>query len=163
MLSLGRNCKIGISLLKPVKWCRYCDTDIAAGIDIHKKENFIQFLSSKEWQKEVRYGFCWPSESFWVERTPSRKTCQKAQTSVEENRALKWIWWWSGRNLFSQLIQPDSHCKFWNKFFFHVSSFYTSCLRSLIISFQIVISKWSRTCFSFTLAWNKTCKNDVVW
>ena len=25
------------------------------------------------------------------ERTPSRKTCQKAQPSVEENRALKWI------------------------------------------------------------------------
>ena len=42
---------------------------------------------------EARYGFCWPSKSFWVERTPSRKTCQKAQPSVEENRALKWIWW----------------------------------------------------------------------
>ena len=26
------------------------------------------------------------------ERTPSRKTCQKAQSSVEENRALKWIY-----------------------------------------------------------------------
>ena len=45
-------------------------------------------------EKEARYGFFWPSESFWVERTPSRKTCQKAQPSVEENRALKWIWWW---------------------------------------------------------------------
>ena len=45
-------------------------------------------------QKEARYGFYWPSKLFWVERTPSRKTCQKAQPSVEENRALKWIWWW---------------------------------------------------------------------
>ena len=54
----------------------------------------IMGWSAWEWQKEARYGFCWPSESFWVERTPSRKTCQKAQPSVEENRALKWIWWW---------------------------------------------------------------------
>ena len=54
----------------------------------------IMGWSAWEWQKEGRYGFCWPSESFWVERTPSRKTCQKAQPSVEENRALKWIWWW---------------------------------------------------------------------
>ena len=54
----------------------------------------IMGWSAWEWQKEARYGFCWPSESFWVQRTPSRKTCQKAQPSVEENRALKWIWWW---------------------------------------------------------------------
>ena len=54
----------------------------------------IMGWSALEWQKEARYGFCWPSKSFWVERTPSRKTCQKAQPSVEENRALKWIWWW---------------------------------------------------------------------
>ena len=54
----------------------------------------IMGWSAGEWQKEARYGFCWPSEPFWVERTPSRKTCQKAQPSVEENRALKWIWWW---------------------------------------------------------------------
>ena len=54
----------------------------------------IMGWSAWEWQKEARYGFCWPSEPFWVERTPSRKTCQKAQPSVEENRALKWIWWW---------------------------------------------------------------------
>ena len=53
----------------------------------------IMGWSAWEWQKEARYGFCWPSESFWVERTPSRKTCQKAQPSVEENRALKWIWY----------------------------------------------------------------------
>ena len=54
----------------------------------------IMGWSAWEWQKEARYRFCWPSKSFWVERTPSRKTCQKAQPSVEENRALKWIWWW---------------------------------------------------------------------
>ena len=54
----------------------------------------IMGWSAWEWQKEARYGFCWPSEPFWVERTPSRKTCQKAQPSVEENRAVKWIWWW---------------------------------------------------------------------
>ena len=54
----------------------------------------IMGWSAWEWQKEARYGFCWPSKSFWVERTPSRKTCQKSQPSVEENRALKWIWWW---------------------------------------------------------------------
>ena len=54
----------------------------------------IMGWSAWEWQKEARYGFCWPSEPFWVERTPSRKSCQKAQPSVEENRALKWIWWW---------------------------------------------------------------------
>ena len=54
----------------------------------------IMGWSAWEWQKEARYGFCWPSKSFWVERTPSRKTCQKAQPSVEENKALKWIWWW---------------------------------------------------------------------
>ena len=54
----------------------------------------IMGWSAWEWQKEARYGFCWPSKSFWVGRTPSRKTCQKAQPSVEENRALKWIWWW---------------------------------------------------------------------
>ena len=54
----------------------------------------IMGWSAWEWQKEARYGICWPSELFWVERTPSRKTCQKAQPSVEENRALKWIWWW---------------------------------------------------------------------
>ena len=54
----------------------------------------IMGWSAWEWQKEARYGFCWPSESFWVERTSSRKTCQKAQPWVEENRALKWIWWW---------------------------------------------------------------------
>ena len=54
----------------------------------------IMGWSAREWQKEATYGFCWPSESFWVERKPSRKTCQKAQPSVEENRALKWIWWW---------------------------------------------------------------------
>ena len=54
----------------------------------------IMGWSAWEWQKEARYGFFWPSKSFWVERTPLRKTCQKAQPSVEENRALKWIWWW---------------------------------------------------------------------
>ena len=54
----------------------------------------IMGWSAWEWQKEARYGFCWPSESFRVEKTPSRKTCQKAQPSVEENRALKWMWWW---------------------------------------------------------------------
>ena len=53
----------------------------------------IMGWSAWKWQKEARYGFCWPSKSFWVERTPSRKTCQKAQPSVEENRALKWIWY----------------------------------------------------------------------
>ena len=60
----------------------------------------IMGWSAWEWQKEARYGFCWPSKSFWVERTPSRKTCQKAQPSVEENRALKWIWWWWPWRLF---------------------------------------------------------------
>ena len=54
----------------------------------------IMGWSAWGWQKEVRYGFFWPSKLFWVEKTPSRKTCQKAQPSVEENRALKWIWWW---------------------------------------------------------------------
>ena len=54
----------------------------------------IMGWSAWKWQKEARYGFCWPSKSFWVERTPSKKTCQKPQPSVEENRALKWIWWW---------------------------------------------------------------------
>ena len=49
----------------------------------------IMGWSAWEWQKEARYGFCWPSKSFWVERTPLRKTCQTAQPSVEENRALK--------------------------------------------------------------------------
>ena len=61
-----------------------------------------------EWQKEARYGFCWPSKSFWVERTPSRKTCQKAQPSVEENRALKWIWWWWCRSVVSRYITRAS-------------------------------------------------------
>ena len=42
----------------------------------------IMGWSAWEWQKEARYGFCWPSKSFWVERTPSRKTCQKAQPLV---------------------------------------------------------------------------------
>ena len=65
----------------------------------------IMGWSAWEWQKEARYGFCWPSKSFWVERTPSRKTCQKAQPSVEENRALKWIWWWC--------------CQFWSIFVFN--------------------------------------------
>ena len=55
----------------------------------------IMGRSAWEWQKEARYGFCWLSKSFWVERTPSKKFCKKAQPSVEENRALKWIWWWS--------------------------------------------------------------------
>ena len=32
MLSFGRNCK------NRIKWCRYCDTDITAGIDVHKKK-----------------------------------------------------------------------------------------------------------------------------
>ena len=41
-------------------------------------------VRDKEWQKEARYGLCWPSESLWVERTSSMKTCQKAQPSVEE-------------------------------------------------------------------------------
>ena len=54
----------------------------------------IMGWSAGAWQKEARYGFCLPTEPFWVERTPSRKTCQKAQPSVEENRALKWLWWW---------------------------------------------------------------------
>ena len=82
----------------------------------------IMGWSAWEWQKEARYGFCWPSEPFWVERTPSRKTCQKAQPSVEENRALKWIWWWWWKQLirifmnlhgviyiaiFSNMVQPQ--------------------------------------------------------
>ena len=53
----------------------------------------IMGWSAWEWQKEAGYGFCWPSKSFLVERTPSRKSYQKAQASVEENRSLKWIWW----------------------------------------------------------------------
>ena len=39
--------------------------------------------------KEARYEFCWPSESFWVERTPSRKTCQKAQPSDRGKQGSK--------------------------------------------------------------------------
>ena len=57
-------------------------------------------------------------------------------------------------------VQLNSRCKFWNIFFFRVSSFCTNCLRSLIISFQNANRKWSGTHFSFTVAWNKTCQND---
>ena len=73
--------------------CRSTQTECGCTEKIWQaKENMG--WSAWEWQKEARYGFCWPSKSFWVERTPSRKTCQKAQPLVEENRALKWIWWW---------------------------------------------------------------------
>ena len=44
------------------------------------------------------------NRSEW-KRAPSRKTCQKAQPSVEENRALKWIWWWWWWCLF--LFEPN--------------------------------------------------------
>ena len=74
----------------------------------------IMGRSAWEWQKEARYGFCWPSKSFWVERMPSRKTCQKAQPSVEENRALKWIWWWwwwSGCRIMILSFQLACLCK----------------------------------------------------
>ena len=60
-------------------------------------------------------------------------------------------------------VQPNSRCKLWNKFVFRISSFCTNCFRSLTISFQNANRKWSGTHFSFTLAWNKTCQNDVVW
>ena len=75
----------------------------------------IMGWSAGEWQKEARYGFCWPSEPFWVERTPSRKTCQKAQPSVEENRALKWIWWWWWWS-FQFLLTCCFPCDFFFKF-----------------------------------------------
>ena len=73
----------------------------------------IMGWSAWEWQKEARYGFCWPSQSFWVERMPSRKTCQKAQPSVEENRALKWIWWWWCSNRIRTLVAIATYSFHW--------------------------------------------------
>ena len=67
--------------------CRSTQTECGCTEKIWQAKEIMGW-SAWEWQKEARYGFCWPSESFWVERTPSRKTCQKAQPSVEENRAL---------------------------------------------------------------------------
>ena len=73
--------------------CRSTQAECGCTEKIWQAEEIMGW-SAWEWQKEARYGFCWPSKSFWMERTPSRKTCQKAQPSKEENRALKWIWWW---------------------------------------------------------------------
>ena len=74
-------------------------------------------------RKKARYGFCWPSEPFWVERTPSRKTCQKAQPLVEENRALKWIWWYDehkGHNFYYLCLLLESLVKEWAMMFFQI-------------------------------------------
>ena len=85
----------------------------------------IMGWSAWEWQKEARYGFCWPSESFWVDRTPSRKTCQKAQPSVEENRALKWIWWWWYNTVFDiTQISVGLQVGIWDSFSFITYIFY---------------------------------------
>ena len=112
---LSKTAKLGYLCWNRIKWCRFWDTDITVGTDVHKKENFIHFFSSKR---------------------------QKRGFSVDIN------------------VQLNSRCKFWNNFFFRVSSFCTNCLRSLIISFQNANRKWSGTRFSFTLAWNKPCQND---
>ena len=45
---LSKTAKLGYRCWNRIKWCRFCDTDITVGIDVHKKkENLIQFLSSK--------------------------------------------------------------------------------------------------------------------
>ena len=44
---LSKTAKLGYLCWNRIKWCRFWDTDITVGIDVHKKENFIQFLSSK--------------------------------------------------------------------------------------------------------------------
>ena len=95
---LSKTAKLGYLCRNRIKWCRFWNTDITVGIDVHKKEKFIQFLSSKRQKR----GFS---------------------------------------------VQLNSRCKFWNNFFFRVSSFCTNCLRSLIISFQNTNRKWSGTRF----------------
>ena len=44
---LSKTAKLGYLCWNRIKWCRFWDTDITVGIDVHKKEKFIQFLSSK--------------------------------------------------------------------------------------------------------------------
>ena len=43
---LSKTAKLGYLCWNRIKWCRFWDTDITVGIDVHKKEKFIQFLSS---------------------------------------------------------------------------------------------------------------------
>ena len=42
-----KTAKLGYLCWYRIKWCRFWDTDITVGTDVHKKEKFIQFLSSK--------------------------------------------------------------------------------------------------------------------
>ena len=44
---LSKTAKLGYLCWNRIKWYRFWDTDITVGIDVHKKEKFIQFLSSK--------------------------------------------------------------------------------------------------------------------
>ena len=44
---LSKTTKLGYLWWNRIKWCRFWDTDITIGIDVHIEENFIQFLSSK--------------------------------------------------------------------------------------------------------------------
>ena len=87
----------------------------------------IMGWSAGEWRKEARYGFCWPSEPFWVERTPSRKTCQKAQPLVEENRALKWIWWWWYPRAMFKILYLS------NRWFYHILKTQVSNTRPVVL------------------------------
>ena len=100
----------------------------------------IMGWSAGEWQKEARYGFCWPSEPFWVERTPSRKTCQKAQPSVEENGALKWIWWWwcfERQDQYFQNVWPDNNLLMLGLIFEYVN-WYLWCQINVLAKFDFV-------------------------
>ena len=134
--------KLGIQDLDEMVWtcraqhrldCRSTQAECGCTEKIWQAKEIMGW-STGEWQKEARYGFCWPSEPFWVERTPSRKTCQKAQPSVEENRALKWIWYdddddamirnwcnpishytklWMGMESEHWLTLPNTRCQVW--------------------------------------------------
>ena len=115
---LSKTAKLGYLCWNRIKWCRFWDTDITVGIDVHKKEKFIQFLSSKR---------------------------QKRGFSVDIN------------------VQLNSRCKFWDNFFFRVSSFCTNCLRSLIISFQNTNRKWSGTRFFIHPGVKQNVPEWLVW
>ena len=163
---LSKTAKLGYLCWNRIKWCRFWDTDITVGIDVHKKEKFIQFLSSNRQKRGFSVdinvqlnGRC----KFWnkiVFRVSSFCTnCLRSLIISFQITNRKW----SGTRFF---IHPgveclsrhfyfienwswklNGRCKFWNKIVFRVSSFCTNCLRSLIISFQITNRKWSGTRF----------------
>ena len=122
---LSKTAKLGYLCWNRIKWCRFWDTDITVGIDVHKKEKFIQFLSSKR---------------------------QKRGFSVDIN------------------VQLNSRCKFWNNFFFRVSSFCTKIetkgnhfCRKIQLPIKTLYQKNLRKMLLKPYLWWSKLLNQIIW